>query len=134
MNSSHNRPAFTMIEVLAALAILSIALVVLIKSQTQSISNVRRVSTYERAVFNTENQLHWTFLELGQIEDWEELHELSGEESEFRWQVLINEVEHEDSVENKAILLQIVATTTWREGRGQSSFRLESRYLWGERL
>lgn len=124
--------AFTLIEVMAALAILSISLVVLIKSQTQSISNVQLISTYERAQFITENQLHWTLLELNQAESWESLRELQVEEGEFTSRITIEATKNETVGNVKASLLHIVAVTSWGEGRRARSLELETQYLWGD--
>jgi len=123
---------FTMLEVLAALAILAIALVVLIKSQTQSIANVSIVSNYERAVFNTENQLHWTYIDLNEAEDWQSYADLSGDDNDFKWNVHITPVEMENKSQVEATILKILASTTWHEGAKEFSFTLETWYLWGE--
>lgn len=125
--------AFTLIEVMAALAILAIALVVLIKSQTQSITNVHLVDTYERAIFITENQLHWTLLELNQAESWDDLRELEGDDLGYHWKVTVDAVKNENVGNNTtAALLNIVATTSWGEGPRARSVELETMYLWGE--
>ena len=120
---------FTLLEVMATLAILSVSLVVLIKSQTQSLHNVRSVRNYERAVFITENQLHWTFLDLNEAETWEDYETLSGEDGDYRWSVRVEAAEMEHELD--AVMLKIVATTTWPEGRTQGFFELETWYLWG---
>lgn len=125
--------AFTLIEVMAAMAILAIALVVLIKSQTQSITNVHLVDTYERAIFITENQLHWTLLELNQAESWDDLRELEGDDLGYHWKVTVDAVKNENVGNNTtAALLNIVATTSWGEGPRARSVELETMYLWGE--
>jgi type II secretion system protein I len=148
---------FTLLEVMAATAILSIALVVLLSSQTQSIRNVITVQNYERAVYITENQLHWTFLDLNEAEDWAEYSSLTGEDGDFLWNVEITEAASERansagagggqvSVEpgsqiaggarggggfGDIVLLKVVATTAWPEGKTEKTFQLETYYLWG---
>ncbi len=125
--------AFTMIEVMAAMAILAISLVVLIKSQTQSISNVNLVDTYERAVFITENQLHWTLLELNQAESWDSLRQLEGDDLGYHWRVTVESVKNDSAGNNaNANLLRVVATTSWGEGQRERSIELETMYLWGD--
>ncbi len=125
--------AFTLIEVMAAMAILAISLVVLIKSQTQSISNVHLVDTYERAVFITENQLHWTLLELNQAESWDDLRELEGDDLGYHWKVTVDAVKNEDLGNNStAALLRIVASTSWGDGPRARTVALETMYLWGD--
>ncbi len=124
--------AFTLIEVMAALAILSIALVVLIRSQTQSLSGVQRIQNYERAVFITENQLHWTHLDLNEAESWEDYADLTGEDGGYLWNVQIQPQEMERQTDTRVVMLKIIATTTWPEGRGTGEVRLESWYLWGQ--
>lgn len=131
MKWKNNARAFTLVEVLAALAILSISLVVLIKSQTQSINNVRRIADYERAVFVTENNLHWTFIDLGMVDDWEEYADQTVEDGPFLCRITIREADHERAGDLEASMLQIQAVTTWQEGRRESSFALETWYLWG---
>ena len=123
---------FTLIEVMATLAILSIALVILIKGQTRSLNNVMRVQTYERAVFITENNLHWTFLDLNEAESWEEYADLEGEDGDYLWRVTIQPAEMEREGDLSAVMLKIIATTTWTEGRSDQEFSLETWYLWGE--
>ena len=132
MLKTTSKRGFTLIEVMATLAILSIALVVLIKSQTESLNNVMQVQSYERAVFITENQLHWTFLDLNEAETWEEYAELSGEDGDYHWQVRIQQVDQESADSANVVMLQMVATTTWQVGRHENSFQLETWYLWGE--
>lgn len=127
-----HRAGFTLIEVLAALAILSIALVVLIKGQTQSLSSVTRIGNYERAVFITENNLHWTLIDMKHIEDWEELADLTVEDGDFICNVRVEPADFEDSGDMEATLLRIVATTTWPEGRKGGFFQLETWFLWGK--
>jgi len=122
---------FTLIEVLAAVAILSIAMVVLIQSQTQSIGNVVRVKKFERAVYITENQLHWTFLDLNEAEDWHEYSSLSGEDGDYLWNVQIT-LANSDSASGRDVeLLRIIARTSWPEGESEREFQLETYYLWG---
>ena len=123
---------FTLLEVMAALAILSIAMVVLIRSQTESLNVVRNLDNYQRAVFITENQLHWTFLDLNEAESWEEYGQAQGEDGDFDWAVTIQPVEMERQADTRAVMLKIVATTTWKEGRHLDEFRLETWYLWGQ--
>ncbi len=123
---------FTLMEVMAALAILSIALVVLIKSQTQSLHNVSRINNYERAVFITENQLHWTFLDLNEAETWEEYGNLNGEDGDYLWSVSIQPGEMDQGADTQAVMLKVVATTTWPEGRHEGQVQLETWYLWGQ--
>lgn len=151
------RAGFTLLEVMAATAILSISLVVLVRSQTQSINNVIKVQNYERAVYITENQLHWTFLDLNEAEDWSEYSSLTGEDGDFLWNVEITEAQSERASNASAgrgapnggratpggrvasgsggfgniVLLKIEATTIWPEGSTEKSFRLETYYLWG---
>lgn len=131
-HSRHNARGFTLIEAMAALAILSIGLVVLIRAQTFSLNSVRRITDYERAVFITENQLHWTLLELNEIEHWEDLRDLRDIDQGFEWRVEIRRADMDTSMEVEVTMLQIVATTTWPEGRGESEYQLETFYLWGE--
>lgn len=130
--ASKTARGFTLIEVMATLAILSIALVVLIKAQTQSVNNVRRISVYERGVFVTENQLLWTILELNDVENWEELADMPVEDGIYYCNVTVSPVEMDSGEDLQATMLRIVATTTWPEGRGQSEFQLETMYLWAE--
>ena len=129
--TGRSRSGFTLLEAMVAVAILSIALVVLIKSQTQSMSNVLRVQNYERGVYITENQLHWTFLDLGEAEDWSEYSSLSGEDGDYRWSVTIDQVETESIGVGEASLLRIVAVTEGPEGGEWASFQLETFYTWG---
>lgn len=151
-STKNSMPGFTLLEVMAATAILSIALVVLVRSQTQSINNVVKVQNYERAVYITENQLHWTFLDLNEAEDWSEYASLTGEDGDYVWNVEIAEAASErasgdpgsasiqpggqiagggSGAFGNIILLKVVATTVWPEGRVEKSFRLETYYLWG---
>lgn len=123
---------FTLVEVMAALMILSISLVVLIGSQVRSINSVSRVSDYERGIFITENQLHWTFIDLNAAEDWQEYADLSGEDGDFLWNVHIEASDSESDIETSMVLLKIVATTAWPEGYGESSYSLTTYYLWGD--
>jgi len=126
--------AFTLIEVLAALAILGIGMTILIRSQTQSLDNVRKVSNFERAVFTTENQLHWTFLDLNQADSWEEFQKVSVEDNKgmYRIEITLEPVEMERQGQVDMTILKITAVTTWREGNREQFFRLESNYFWGE--
>jgi len=126
------RAGFTLIEALAAVAILSVALVVLIQSQTQSIGNVLRVKHYERAVYITENQLHWTFLDLNEAEDWREYSDLSGEDGDYNWNVRISLWESDSQGGTDVELLRIISTTTWVEAGYERDFQLETFYLWGQ--
>lgn len=155
-NPIHKQAGFTLLEVMAATAILSIALVVLVRSQTQSIRNVITIQNYERAVFITENQLHWTFLDLNEAEDWSEYSSLTGEDGDYIWNVEITEADSEQASNSSAgrpaatggrpdtgvgnnasggfgqiVLLRVVATTIWPEGSTEKSFQLETYYLWG---
>ncbi len=127
-----NNRGFTLIEVMATVALLSISMVILIKSQTQSISNVLQVQYYERAVFITENQLHWTFLELNEAETWEDLADISGEDGDYLWRVIVEPADTESEFDAQATLLRVVAATTWPSGKRQRDFHLETYYLWGE--
>lgn len=131
-NPMARQRGFTLIEAMAALAILSIGLVVLIRAQTNSLNSVRRVTDYEKAVFITENQLHWTFLELNEVEHWEDLRDLRDVDQGFEWHVQIQRADMENVAEVEVTMLHITATTTWIEGRGQSQYQLETYYLWGE--
>ncbi|MCB1043082.1 MAG: prepilin-type N-terminal cleavage/methylation domain-containing protein [Acidobacteria bacterium] len=123
---------FTLLEVMAAVMILSIAMVVLIRAQTESLNAVLRVQNYERAVFITENQLHWTLLDLNEAEHWSEYAELSGDDGDYDWQVLIDEASMEMESDTHTVMLRIVAETSWPDGRGRSSYQLTTYYLWGE--
>ncbi len=122
---------FTLVEVMAALMILAIALVVLIGSQTRSINSVQRIKHYERGIFITENQLQWTFIDLNEAEDWQEYADLSGEDGDYLWNVRIDPAENETDSEVDITLLKIVASTAWPEGYGESSYELTTYYLWG---
>jgi len=122
---------FTLVEVMAALMILSIALVVLIGSQSRSINSVQRIKHYERGIFITENQLQWTFIDLNEAEDWQEYADLSGEDGDYLWHVRIDQAENETDIETDMVLLKIVATTSWLEGAGESTYQLTTYYLWG---
>ena len=128
----HLNRGFTLLEVMATLAVLSISIVILIKSQTQSLTNVRNVQNYERAVYITENQLHWTFLDLNEAEDWTQYSNLTGEDGEYLWNVSIQPAEMETTGQLEAVMLRIVATTTWPQGRNQGQVQLETWYLWGQ--
>lgn len=132
MKPNMNSRGFTLIEVMATLALLSISMVILIKSQTQSIGNVLEVQYYERAVFITENQLHWTFLELNEAESWEDLAELSGEDGDYNWRVTIELADTESEFDTQATLLHVVASTIWPAGNRERELLLETFYLWGE--
>lgn len=129
--TTSKRTAFTLIEVMAALAILSISLVVLIRSQTQSLNNAIRVRHYERAVYITENQLHWTFLDLNEAESWEEYANLSGEDGDYQWNVQIQPAETGQAEGTSMTMLRVIATTRWPEGQTENEFQLETWYLWG---
>jgi len=124
--------AFTLIEVLAALAILAISLVVLVKSQAQSIGNVRRVSIYEKAVIVTENQLYWTYIDLAQAENWEEYRTDTFEDKGFKFTITLDQADTDKSADFDATLLKVKVVTTWKEGRGEGFFELETWYLWGK--
>lgn len=126
------RRAFTMLEVIAAMAILSVGLMVLFRGQTQSMENVRMIARYERAVFITENQLHWTFLDLNESEDWSGLSDLKGEDGEYNWSVQIEPADTEKQGNIDMTLLKIIATTTWEDGNRERSYYLETWYFWGE--
>jgi len=127
---------FTLMEVMAALAILSIALVILIKSQTESLSNVASISNYERAVFYTENALHWTFLDLNHAESWEEFQSVTTEEEDGDYVIVttVQQADMEGEGEIQAVMLKIIAATTWKDGRHEGNFELETWYLWGQEL
>lgn len=129
--AAHSK-AFTLLEVMAALAILSVAFVVLIRSHTQCLNNVIRVQHYERGVFITENQLHWTFLDLNEAEHWTEFTDLSGEDGDYKWRVTIEPADMGADADVELTMLHIVATTSWPEGRNETSFELETYYLWGK--
>ncbi len=124
--------AFTLLEVMAAVMILGIAMVVLIRAQTDSLNAVIRVQNYERAVFITENQLHWTYVDLNEAEDWTEYSEISGEDGDYLWSVFIEPEEMEISADTKTVMLRISAVTQWPEGRGQGLVEMQTHYLWGE--
>ena len=126
------KQGFTLIEVMAALAILSIALVVLVQSQTRSLSDVQRVQNYERAVIITENQLHWTYLDLNEAETWEDYANLTGEDGDYLWNVTIAPTQMEAEADTRAVMLKVTATTAWKEGRAESRVQLETWYLWGQ--
>ncbi len=127
-------PGFTLIEVMAALAILSIALVVLTRSQTVSLSNVANIKNYERAVFVTENALHWTFLDLNEAESWEEFGNITTEDGDYVCNVTVQQTEMEGEGDTRAVMLKIIATTIWPEGKHEGQFQLETWYLWGQEL
>jgi len=129
------RRGFTMIEVLAALAILAIGMTVLIRSQTQSLNNVRKVRNYERAVYNTENQLHWTIIDLNQAEAWEDVAAIGPTEEDeggYVTEVKIEPQEMDRQGENEMVMLRIKATTDWQEGSRRQAFSLETWYFWGD--
>lgn len=123
---------FTLLEALVAVAILSIAMVTLIRVQTQSMNNVIRVAHHERAVFIVENQLHWTFLDLNEAETWEEYAQADGEDGDYAWEVMIEPAEMESQGEAEITMLRIRARATWPEGSNQGVYELETFYLWGE--
>ena len=123
--------AFTLVEVMAALMVLSISLVVLIGSQTRSINSVQRIKHYERGIFITENQLQWTFIDLNEAEDWKEYADLTGEDGDYTWNVRIEPADTETDADVDIMLLKIVASTSWSEGHGTSSYDLTTYYLWG---
>ena len=123
---------FTLLEALASVAILAIAMLVLMQSQTSALGQVLRVQDYERGVMITENQLHWTFLDLNEADEWEEYASAEGEDGDYLWQVEITPFDLEQKLENEVVMLRIVATTTWPHGPGFSSYQLETLYLWGE--
>jgi type II secretion system protein I len=131
MTHRANQRGFTLLEVMAALAVLSIAMVTLIRSQTQSLNDVRRIQAYERGVFITENQLHWTFLDLNEAERWQDYAELSGVDGDYRWKVTIQPRDMEVQADIQVTMLEVVAETTWPEGRNGGYVRLETWYLWG---
>ncbi len=117
---------------MAALAILSIAMVVLIRSQTESLNIVRNLDNYSRAVYITENQLHWTFIDLNEADSWEEYRQTQGEDGDYDWQVILEPVEMQAATDTRAVMLKVVATTSWQVGRHRDEFRLETWYLWGQ--
>ncbi len=123
---------FTLLEAMAALAILGISLVILLRSQTLSISNVTQVQRYERGVFITENNLHWTFLDLNEAESWRDYQDVSGIDGDYNWRVSIEAVEMEMQFDTPVVMLRVVATTSWREGVADRDYTLETWYLWGE--
>ena len=127
-----SKNGFTLVEVMASVMILAIALVVLIGSQIRSINSVQRVQHYERGIFITENQLHWTFIDLNEAEDWNEYADLSGEDGDYIWNVRIEPAETEIETDTNLTLLKIVASTVWPEGYGESSYELTTFYLWGD--
>ncbi|PIE02349.1 MAG: hypothetical protein CSA81_07505 [Acidobacteria bacterium] len=129
-----SRRGFTLVEVMAAVMILAIALVVLIGSQTRTIHAVQRIQDYERGIFITENQLHWTYIDLNEADDWNEYAELSGEDGDYNWSVHIEPADTELDVDTDIVLLKVVATTRWPEGYGESSYELTTYYLWGEEM
>ena len=128
----HGNRGFTLLEVMAALAILSIAMVVLIRGQTQSLNSVHRIQSYERAVFITENQLHWTFIDLNEAASWQDYADLSGEDGMYRWRVTLRPAQTEYETDTELVMLQVIAETTWPQGRNEGYFRLETWYLWGQ--
>lgn len=123
---------FTLLEAMAALAILAISLVILLRSQTLSISNVSQIQRYERGVFITENNLHWTFLDLNEAESWRDYQDVSGIDGDYNWRVSIEAVEMEMQFDTPVVMLRVVATTSWREGVSDRDYTLETWYLWGE--
>ncbi|CAM2007118.1 prepilin-type N-terminal cleavage/methylation domain-containing protein [Acanthopleuribacter pedis] len=123
---------FTLLEALAALAILGISLVVLLRSQTLSISNVTQIQRYERGVFITENNLHWTFLDLNEADQWQDYQDVSGQDGDYKWRVSIQPVDMALQFDNPVVMLRVVATTTWEEGAADRNYTLETWYLWGE--
>ncbi|PIE90074.1 MAG: hypothetical protein CR997_08080 [Acidobacteria bacterium] len=129
-----SRRGFTLVEVMAAVMILAIALVVLIGSQTRTINAVQRIQDYERGIFITENQLHWTYIDLNEADDWNEYADLSGEDGDYIWNVHIEPADTELDVDTDIVLLKVVATTRWPEGYGESSYELTTYYLWGEEM
>ena len=131
-NAVPARPGFTLLEALAALAILGISLVILLRSQTLSISNVSQIQRYERGVFITENNLHWTFLDLNEADDWQAYRDVSGEDGDYNWRVTIQPIEMAQQFDNPVVMLRVVATTTWAEGVTERDYSLETWYLWGE--
>lgn len=124
--------AFTLLEVMAALAILSISLVILVRSQTESLNNVRRVHTYERGLFIAENQLHWTMIDLNEAQDWQELATLEGEDGPYLWRVELQPAEMDRGQDLQITMLKIKAMVKWPEGRGEGYIDLETYYLWGK--
>lgn len=127
-----NTRGFTLLEVLAAVAILSIALLVLFRGQTRSMANVLEVQDYERALFITENQLHWTWIDLNEATAWQEYASLNGEDGDFRWQVQIEPTQAAAADGKTVTLLRVMASTTWPKGQAEGHVALESYYLWGE--
>jgi len=124
---------FTLLEVLASLAIFAIAVVVLIESQTRSMSNVQNVRAYEKAVFIAENQLHWTMIDLSEAESWEEYGQVSGEDLGCDWRVTITPVDSQAEVETSATLLKVIAEVSWpMSNRHQGYYSVETWYLWSE--
>lgn len=123
---------FTLLEALAALAILGISLVILLRSQTLSISNVTQIQRYERGVFITENNLHWTFLDLNEADSWRDYQSVDGIDGDYNWRVTIEPVEMEMQFNTPVVMLRVVATTAWREGVSDREYSLETWYLWGE--
>ena len=128
----HQAEAFTLLEVMAALAILSISLVILVRSQTESLNNVRRIQTYERGMFIAENQLHWTMIDLNEAQDWNELSTLEGEDGPYLWRVEMQPAEMERGLDSQITMLRIKAMVSWPEGRGEGYIELETWYLWGK--
>ena len=126
------KKAFTLIEVMAALAIISVSLIVLIRGQTQSLNNVQRVQGYEKALFVTENNLHWTFLDLNEAANWEDLRDLTVEDGAYRCRITIEPVEMENDLGVSLVMLRIRAVTYWYEGERESQMALETMYLWGQ--
>jgi general secretion pathway protein I len=123
---------FTLLEVMAAFAILSIALLVLIENQSSAMGSVLRVGNYERGIMIAENQLHWTCLDLNEAEDWQEYGELAGEDGDYAWSVLVEPLEMETQADARVVMLKLHASVSWPQGRGRNAVDLETLYLWGE--
>jgi type II secretion system protein I len=124
---------FTLLEVMAALMIMTISFVVLVQTQTESLSAVNRIQNHQRAVMLCENQLYWTMIDLNQVETWEELASLSGFDGDYQWTVVIREQTLEEAYESDLVFLHIIAEVRWPEGRHEGTFSLDTHYLWGER-
>jgi len=116
---------FTLLEILVALAVVSIAVTIVLQLFSANLRTVYRAQTMTAAAVRAEDRMREILSAPALVEkSWSE-----ASEAGYRWDVSVTEVLKERTDNLPFRLMEIILTIRWSEGQKEKSFTLKSQKM-----